>query len=181
MQLPTKYTFRKEFRFCEILNIFSHRRLSHFIRKGTSCKKCGINCDRLIEGIDNKGHVHIDLYDQNLTTFLTIGHIVPKSCGGSRGKNIRPLCNKCNSSEGSGFDHILLDRNLFENHCYGFLVKRKSGKRFQDGKKCARIIDIFRSDRDQRIYFVFDGGFTYEANKVIFTTQRVLTKEGANV
>lgn len=181
MQLPTKYTFIKEFNFYKIVNLSDHRRLSHFIRKGTSCKKCGINCDRLIEGIDKKGNVHIDLYDQELTVFLTVGHIIPKSSGGLRGKNIRPLCNKCNCSEGSDFDHILLDRKLFESHCFGFLVKRKSGNKFQNGKKCAKIIDIFRSDHDQRIYFIFDGGFTYEANKVIFTTQRVLTEEGVSV
>ncbi len=174
MQLPTKYTFRKEFRFCEILNFSSHRRLSHFVRKGTSCSKCGIDCDRIIEAVDKKNNVHVDLYDQELAVFLTIGHIIPKSCGGMRGKNIRPLCNKCNAQEGSDFDHILEDRELFYKHCFGFLVKRKSGNKFQNSEKCAAIIDIFRSEQDNKIHFVFEGGFTYEASRVIFTTQKVM-------
>lgn len=154
-----------------------HRRMKHYIKKGNYCYKCGIVCDRLIHGSDDQENIHIDLYDKDLTVFLTMGHIIPKSAGGKLGKNIRPLCNKCNCDEGSGFDHLLEDRALFESHCLGFLVKRKNGNRFQDGKRTASIKHIFRSEKDGRIYFSFVGGFTYEANKVIFTTQKTLTEE----
>lgn len=181
MRLPTNCKIEKEFDFFELVNFRSHKRIKHFIFKGTLCKRCSVNCNRLIRAIDEYNNVHIGLYDKKLTRFLTMGHIIPRSCGGGYDNNIRPLCNKCNKEEGSDFDHILLDRNLFDNHCYGFLVKRKSEKKFQNGKKCARIIDIFRSEHDKKIYFVFDGGFTYEAKKVIFTTQRVLTEEGVSV
>lgn len=181
MELPTKLKFSKELQFFEIVNFSNHRRMKHFIFKGSSCKKCGINCNRLIIAKSDQGHEHIDLYDESLQVFLTMGHIIPKSAGGALGKNIRPLCNKCNRKEGSGFEHVLEDRDLFDKYCLGAIVKRKNGNKFQNGKKSAAIIDIFRSKHDKKIYFVFEGGFTYEANKVIFTTHKVLTQKTITV
>lgn len=175
MQLPTKFEFSKELQFLEIVNFSKRRRMKHFIFKGSSCKKCGINCNRLIISKNKRGYEHVDLYDENLQVFLTMGHIIPKSAGGTLGKNIRPLCNKCNRQEGSGFEHVLEDRDLFNKYCLGAIVKRKNGNKFQNGKKCATIIDIFRSEHDKKIYFVFEGRFTYEANKVIFTSNKALT------
>jgi 5-methylcytosine-specific restriction endonuclease McrA len=144
-----------------------HRRLQVFYFKGTKCVTCGIECNRLIQGRDNGGGAHWDLYDEALTTMLTVGHIIP-ACRGGRNElhNLRPLCHRCNTKEGKEFHHLLKDSKLFQEHCKGKKVKRQSGNNFQDGQYIATIDSIFISDKI--IYFGFVGDFTYPANKTIF-------------
>ena len=154
-----------------------HRRLSLYVAKGTTCAKCGIVGTRLITGIDCCGNKHMDVYTEDLQMAITVGHIIPKSHGGeSEIFNLRPLCLKCNTKEGAGFDHLLRDLELFDQVCKGRWVNRKNGNNFQNGKPMARVQAIFRSARDNKIYFGFEGGFTYKAIGVKFIPKQLSDK-----
>lgn len=98
---------------------------------------------------------------------LTLGHIIPISRGGHKtfASNIRPLCHSCNQKEGNSFDHFFHDSSLFAAHLYEKWARRLSKNPFQDGNKTAQITRIFKSEKDGKIYFGFNGGFTYPANR----------------
>jgi len=115
MKLPNhRYEFIQE-KPIEELNSILVGRLSLYKIKEYACSKCGIVCDRLIQGKAKKS-VHWDLYDQNLTVMMTQGHIIPASKGGKKHiDNLRPLCHICNHKEGSDVSWMLDDLEMFEN------------------------------------------------------------------
>lgn len=166
-RLPVyNYLFVEEMPFENLQNYSLHRRLMHYQNDNHFCAKCGIECHRLIWGQSKDGARHLDLYNADLTVMLTLGHIIPISRGGSKKfTNIRPLCYSCNQKEGNFFDHFFYDSSLFITHLYGKQVERLSKNPFQDGSKTAKIVRIFKSENDNKIYFGFVGGFTHPANK----------------
>jgi hypothetical protein len=175
----TKYRFVREYPLESLPVLFAeHRRMSLFIEKGTSCSKCDKQFTRLIHGVDSKKNLHIDLYTDDLSSLLTVAHIIPSSSGGLKSKNnTRPLCKECNSKEKNGFDHILADRDLFHSHCYLWVVRKKCGGKFPSGKSTNVIQSIFLSPRHQVPYFGFVDRYTYPATKVVFTTSRFTSIE----
>lgn len=100
LTLPTGYFFEEELDSSRLNEYSEHRRLSFL--QSRICDECGKLFPRLIIGKQKTGGgVHVDLYSENLDDFLTLGHIIPKRCGGLVEKeNIRPLCFACNKAEG---------------------------------------------------------------------------------
>ncbi len=175
MILPNqKFIFEKEIDITELSNFSNHRRLSLFLSKGTTCKECGANGSRLIYG-RRRQELHLDLYDENLSVMMTCAHIIPACLGGQfHPDNLRPLCHICNMNEGFDGKHLVKHRYLFDDIVKGSDVVRKNGDVFQNGNKLATITDIFKSNKDKKIYLVFDGGFTYPFSKVKFLKHKMI-------
>lgn len=163
------YHFLEELEISKLQEYGDHRRLSLYLKKGTKCHGCGIDCNRLIKAKSCDGSIHVDLYDSELKVMLTVGHIIPKSKGGKMtDDNIRPLCHICNHKEGFTINHVAENEQWFNTLIKDKPVKRKSKNVFQNGETVAIIKDKFVSENDGLLYFVFVGGFTYDANKCIF-------------
>jgi hypothetical protein len=159
----------------DLLQMATSRRVL-FKEKGTICVTCGINCNRLIEGKTKSGERHLDLYDENLTRMLTVGHIVPKSRGGSNElSNLRPLCHICNKMEGCGFGHICEDDELFEQHLKGAIVRKTSGAPFHNGKKSVVVTGKFKSRSGKSWFITYDGGDDI-VNKITLSPNDILPK-----
>lgn len=169
LKLPCfKYRFIKELSL-DALNP-NHRRHGLYYHKGFACHNCGIVCNRFIMAKAPDGAVHRDLYDEYLTTALTVGHIIPRSSGGKDHlDNYRPLCYPCNYKEGNSFYHMLLNPALFEQYCKNRLVYKKNRGNFKDGEFLAQISGIKMINK--RVYFVFTDEGTYPADSVIFVKQ----------
>ncbi len=97
MKLPKfNYTLVRELPLSNLGRFSNHKRLRVFVEKGCKCVSCGREGTRLIEGRDNGGTCHVDLYTNDLHP-LTVDHIVPKSKGGTNlMDNLQPMCYKCN-------------------------------------------------------------------------------------
>jgi len=166
-----KYLLHREFPIEELEYYTKHRRLNLYIKKGFICDNCGIVCNRLIQGKPRKCNtLHLDLYDQDLTRMLTVGHIIPKSKGGKWVlHNLRPLCHVCNTKEGTCIARLCADAVLFDAHLKGKTVKRMSGKPFANGKQTAIIDRTFIiKPKDGYMLGFSDNSQTYPANKVSF-------------
>jgi hypothetical protein len=170
MFLPNhNYKFYKELPLENLESYKNHRRLRHYYTNGYCCAKCDAVCSRLIWGKTKEGTKHLDMYNQDLTLMLTLGHIIPKARGGDDSdENIRPLCHVCNYAEGAGFEHFLEEPELFDKLLRGKYARRMNGNPFQNGRKYAKIDRIFISPHHQnKLYFGFVEGFTYNANKCV--------------
>jgi len=172
LRLPTKYAFVEELPISFLETRFAeHRRLKLYCEKGTSCVRCGKDHRRLIKGKGRgKNNFHWDLYSDDLKSFITVGHIIPKSRGGEfKMKNLRPLCYNCNASDGNKFDFLLKETNLIPV-VVGKKVKRKSGDKFQNGAEIVTISSVFQG-KDSKVYFGFldsERRFSYKANNCVF-------------
>lgn len=75
-------------------------RLQMFAKKGCTCVSCGKVGTRLVQGRDNAGGLHWDVYTDDLYP-ITVDHIIPKSNGGAPydRDNLQPMCSGCNSDK----------------------------------------------------------------------------------
>lgn len=80
----------------------NHRRLRVFANKGLKCAYCEKRGIYLIEAVDHRGAIHVDVYTKDFE-LMTIDHVIPKSKGGHHHdlSNLVPCCNKCNMKKGS--------------------------------------------------------------------------------
>lgn len=71
-----------------------------FFKKGFNCYLCNKQGVYLIESVDRKNMIHIDLYTSDFM-MITMDHCHPASRGGGSGiKNLFPCCHKCNKDKG---------------------------------------------------------------------------------
>ena len=90
-------------------------RLRTFAVHGCKCDKCGLEGTTVLRTQDNGGAFHVDLYavKDDVYHLLNRDHILPASLGGPNHLwNLRPMCEKCNSSRGNTYTEE--DRKLYE-------------------------------------------------------------------
>jgi len=166
------FEFIKEYSFDDLSDYVKHRRLKLFIQKGTKCATCQKDHTRLILGKGNNNDLHVDLYDEQLTSMLTVGHIIPKSKGGTYEMwNIRPLCHECNFAEGHGLHTALNNVDFVQEHIIGAFVKRKSKQPFKNGEFRSKILKVYKHHKTDEFRFSLDCDQTILANSAKFVRQ----------
>lgn len=89
-------------------------RMRVFAVHGCKCCKCGLEGTEILRTQDAGGGMHVDLFavKDGVYQLLNRDHILPASCGGQNHLwNLRPMCEKCNSSRGNEYTDE--DRALF--------------------------------------------------------------------
>lgn len=93
----------------DAINIYSLR-LTTFLKKGTTCKYCGIAGRFFLKQkiTERDKHFHINLYainDDGKYVLMTMDHIIPKSKGGADHiDNMQTMCIVCNNNKGDIID-----------------------------------------------------------------------------
>lgn len=90
-------------------------RMRVFAVHGCKCSKCGLEGTEVLHTVDKGGGHHVDLYavKDGVYHLLNRDHILPASLGGPNHLwNLRPTCEKCNSSRGNKYTEE--DRRLYE-------------------------------------------------------------------
>lgn len=90
-------------------------RMRVFAVHGCKCAKCGLEGTTVLRTQDKGGGLHVDLYavKDGVYHLLNRDHILPASLGGPNHLwNLRPTCEKCNSSRGNKYTEE--DRRLYE-------------------------------------------------------------------